>query len=306
MHTASKVVIGIGIIVIIIGIILITTAGSGFDEKIEEGIIYEGADGDVTIETEKPNEGARYIVHLVDVKYVGGSTGGWNEAHGNNTWNLTEDDCDLVKTFKLNNDDGNQMFYPRCNYVEDGTVDGYIVIGRLCNDVIYNNQGMEIGYRGEGCSAGTYTWDTDGNKVMVYDFGAIIGAIFNIIMKGLGSFGACCCGSLILIIGIVLAFTMDDPKEPAINPITTNSDQQNIPEKKGASSWDDREDYIHRTNDETKRDFEKADKDGDGKIDEEEFAAMMKSQMAIPEDSEDKPKEKKRSGKYDLPPPPEY
>ena len=304
MHTASKVVIGIGIIVIIIGIILIATAGSGFDEKIEDGIIYEGADGKITIETENQNEGARYIVHLVDVKYVGG-TGGWNEAHGNNTWNLTEDDCDLVKTFTLNSDD-NQMFYPRCNYVEDGTVDKYIVIGRLCNDVIYNNQGMEIGYRGEGCSAGTYTWDTDGNKVMVYDFGAIIGAIFDIIMKGLGSFGACCCGSLILIIGIVLAFTMDDPKEPAINPITTNSEQQNVPEKKGASSWDEREDYIHRTNDKTKSDFEKADKDGDGKIDEEEFADMMKSQMAIPEDSEDKPKEKKRSGEYDLPPPPEY
>ena len=280
MNATAKVVIGIGIIVIIIGIILIATAGSGFDEKIEDGIIYEGADGEITIETENQNEGARYIVHLVDVKYVGGSTGGWNGAHGNNTWNLTEDDCDLVKTFRLNSDDGNQMFYPRCNYVEDGTVDEYIVIGRLCNDVIYNNQGMEIGYRGEGCSAGTYTWDTDGNKVMVYDFGAIIGAIFDIIMKGLGSFGACCCGSLILIIGIVLAFTMDDPKEPAINTTTNtvNSEQQNVPEKKGASSWDEREDYIHRTNDKTK----------------------------IPENSEDKPKEKKRSGEYDLPPPPEY
>ncbi len=310
MNTAAKVVIGIGIIVIIIGIILIATAGSGFDEKIEDGIIYEGADGEITIETENQNEGARYIVHLVDVKYVGGSTGGWNGAHGNNTWNLTEGDCNLVKTFTLNNNDDTKMdgnvFYPQCNYVEDGTVDEYIVIGRLCNDVIYNNQGMEIGYRGEGCSAGTYTWDTDGNKVMVYDFGAIIGAIFDIIMKGLGSFGACCCGSLILIIGIVLAFTMDDPKEPAINPITTNSEQQNVPEKKGASSWDEREDYIHRTNDKTKSDFEKADKDGDGKIDEEEFADMMKSQMAIPEDSEDKPKEKKRSGEYELPPPPEY
>jgi len=308
MHTASKVVIGIGIIVIIIGIILITTAGSGFDEKIEEGIIYEGADGKVTIETDKPNEGARYFVHLVDVKYVGGSTGGWNEAHGNNTWNLTEDDCDLVKTFTLNSDDGNQMFYPRCNYVEDGTVDEYIVIGRLCNDAIYNNRGEEIGYRGDGCREGTYTWDTDGNKVMVYDFGAIIGAIFDIIMTGLGSFGACCCGSIILIVGIVLAFTMDDPKEPAINATRSpvNSYQQNIPEKKGASSWDEQEDYIHKSDDETKSDFEKADKDGDGKIDEKELADMMKSQMAIPKDKEEKPKEKKRSGKYDLPPPPEY
>ena len=284
MHTASKVVIGIGIIVIIIGIILITTAGSGFDEKIEEGIIYEGADGEVTIETEAQNEGARYIVHLVDVKYVGDGTGGWNEAHGNNTWNLTEDDCDLVKTFTLNNDDGNQMFYPRCNYVEDGTVDEYIVIGRLCNDVIYTNRGEEIGYRGEGCSAGTYTWDTDGNKVMVYDFGAIIGAIFDIIVKGLGSFGACCCGSIILIIGIVLAFTMEDPKEPVINTTTktVNSYQQNVPERKGASGWDEQEDYIHRNKEIEKEDISE------------------KSEMAVPEGEEDK-----KSGEYKIPPPPE-
>ncbi|SVD34254.1 uncharacterized protein METZ01_LOCUS387108, partial [marine metagenome] len=40
MHTVSKVVIGIGIIVIIIGIILIATAGSDFEENLEEGIIY--------------------------------------------------------------------------------------------------------------------------------------------------------------------------------------------------------------------------------------------------------------------------
>ena len=312
MHTASKVVIGIGIVVIIIGIIVITTAGSGFEEQIEEGIIYEGADGEVTIETETQNEGARYIVHLVDVKYVGGSTGGWNEAHGNNTWNLTEDDCNLVKTFTLNNNDDTKMegnvFYPRCNYVEDGTVDEYIVIGRLCNDVIYNNRGEEIGYRGEGCSAGTYTWDTDGNNVMIYDFGAFIGAIFDIIMRGFGSIGACCCGSIILIIGIVLAFTMEDPKEPVIYTTTktVGSHQENASEMKAASGWDEQKDYIHRVDDKNKSDFEKADKDGDGKIDEKEFADMMKSGMAIPKDEEEKPKGKKKSGEYDIPPPPEY
>ena len=73
-----------------------------------------------------------------------------------------------------------------------------------------------------------------------------------------------------------------------------------------ASSWNEREDYIHRTNDKTKSDFEKADKDGDGKIDEKEFADMMKSGMAIPKDEEEKPKEKKKSGEYDIPPPPKY
>jgi len=305
MNTAAKVVIGLGVLVLIIGIILFATTGDDFEDDIDEGIIYEGADGKTKVENVEPNTGSNYWVHLVDREFEGGGGGGYNEAHGNSTWNLTKPDCDIVRSFTLTYDD-NQIFYPQCNYIEDGTEDKYIVIGRLCSTPIYDRYGWEVGNEGEGCREGTYTWDTDGNKVMVYDFGAIIGAIFDIIMKGLGSFGACCCGSLILIIGIVLAFTMDDPKEPAINPITTNSEQQNVPEKKGASSWDEREDYIHRTNDKTKSDFEKADKDGDGKIDEEEFADMMKSQMAIPEDSEDKPKEKKRSGKYDLPPPPEY
>jgi glucose dehydrogenase len=101
---------------------------------------------------------------------------------------------------------------------------------------------------------------------------------------------------------------MDDPKEPAINATTNavNSYQQNVPEKKGASSWDEQEDYIYKSDDETKSDFEKADKDGDGKIDENEFADMMKSGMAISKDEKEKPKEKKRSGEYELPPLPEY
>ena len=45
MHTAAKVAIGIGIVTIIIGIILLTTTGDDFDEDVEEGIVYEGAEG---------------------------------------------------------------------------------------------------------------------------------------------------------------------------------------------------------------------------------------------------------------------
>ena len=93
-----------------------------------------------------------------------------------------------------------------------------------------------------------------------------------------------------------MAFTLEDPNEPAID--TTRG----IPEEKAASSWDEQEDYIHKSDDE-KSDFEKADKDGDGKIDEKELAEMMKSQMAIPKDEEEKPKEKKKSGEYKIPPP---
>ena len=282
MHTASKVVIGIGIVVIIIGIILIATAGSGFEETLEEGIIYEGADGSVTIKEIKSNTESMYYVHLVNATYDGGGQGGYNERHYNSTWNLTEEDCNIVKAFSIKDNDNNEMFYPKCNYVEDSTEDNYIVVGHLCNkrNVYTDDEGMTYQrWSGNGCPGGTFNFETNGNEVMVYDIGALIGAIFDIIAKGLGSFGACCCGSVILIIGIILAFTLDDPKEPAINATmnTTNSDQSYTP---AASGWDQDKDYIHRNK----------------KIEKEDISE--KSEMAVPESEEGI-----RSGEYKIPPP---
>ena len=277
MHTASKVVIGLGILVLIIGIILFVTTGADLEDDIEEGIIYEGADGNIEIDNVAPNNGSQYIVHLVNVKFVGGSTGGYNDAHGNETWNLTNDDCNLVKSFSLKKDD-TEMFYPQCNYIQDTTVDKYIVIGRLCNDVIYNEFGWEVGHEGEGCRAGTYTWDTNGEKIMVYDINAFFGAFFSAILQGLGSFGACCCGSIILIIGIIMAATMQDNNTNPYNQqqnTYTPSDNDNTP--KSASGWDQQEDYIHREN-----------------IEED---IPEKSEIAIPESEE-----KERSGEYKIPP----
>ena len=69
MHTAAKVTIGIGIVAIIIGIILLTTTGDDFDEDVEEGIVYEGADGKTKVENVEPNTGSKYWVHLVDAEF---------------------------------------------------------------------------------------------------------------------------------------------------------------------------------------------------------------------------------------------
>ena len=278
MNTASKVVIGLGILIIVIGIIMLTTTGDDFDEDVEEGIVYEGADGKTEVENIEPNTGSKYWVYLVDREFEGGGGGGYNEAHGNSTWNLTKPDCDIVRSFTLTYDD-NQIFYPQCNYIEDGTEDKYIVIGRLCNTPVYDKNGLEVGHKGEGCRAGTYTWDTDGNEVMVYDVDALFGAIIDIIMQGLGSFGACCCGSVILIIGIIMAATMEDSNS---NPYGTQtaSSSETIPQSSGG--WDDKEDYIHRQKD-------------DEEIPE-------KSDMAVTEEDKE---EKERSGEYELPPPPE-
>tara|TARA_Y100000739_G_C20510393_1_gene419242 strand:- start:106 stop:948 length:843 start_codon:yes stop_codon:yes gene_type:complete len=279
MNTGAKIVIGLGILIIIVGIIMVAT-GDSFEDNVEEGIIYEGADGNINVDNVEPNTGSKYIVHLIDVKFEGGGDGGYNEAHGNSTWNLTQSDCDLVKSFSLSNGD-NQIFYPRCNYVADDVSDKYITIGRLCNDVIHDRYGNEKGHKGEGCRAGTYTWDTDGNQVMVYDVEVLLGAIFEEIMKWLGSFGACCCGSIVLLIGILMAAFMEEGNSNPYVQQTGGSDSNNQTIPQSSGGWEDQKDYIHR---------------------EKEEEIPDKSEMAT---TEDKKEEKKRSGEYELPPPPE-
>tara|TARA_B100000902_G_C27251393_1_gene885484 strand:+ start:633 stop:1487 length:855 start_codon:yes stop_codon:yes gene_type:complete len=283
MNKVSIIVMVIGVIIMIAGIALIFT-GDSFEENIEEGIIYEGADGDITIDQVNPDSESKYYVHLIDVKYVGGGTGGYNEAHGNSTWNLTEADCDKVKAFSIKDNGDNEMFYPKCNYVEDGTKDNYIVVGHLCTTINgeYTDDEGTVGakWTGEGCRSGTYTWETNGNVIMVYDVDALVDAFFEIIAKGFGSFAACCCGVVVLIIGIILAFSLQDDD-------TSQYYQQNKEvgsTTSGAKGWDEQTDYIRK---------EKKEED-----------IPEKSEMATSESEENKEK-KKRSGEYELPPPPE-
>ena len=277
MNKVAIVVMILGALITVGGIALIFT-GDSFEENIEEGIIYEGADGAISIDQVNPNNASKYVVHLVDVRYVGGTGGGYNEAHGNSTWNLTEADCDKVKSFSLKMED-TEMFYPQCNYIKDEIDDKYIVIGRLCNAVYTDEYGTE-NHKGEGCRAGTYTWETNGNAVMVYDVEALVGAIFEIFAKGFGSFAACCCGVVVLFVGIVLAFTLqdDDPSKYYQQNNEAGSTTS------GAKGWDEQTDYIHR--------------------EKKEDEVPEKSEMATSESEENK-EEKKRSGEYELPPPPE-
>jgi len=277
MNKVAIVVMVIGVLITAGGIALIFT-GDSFEDNVEEGIIYEGADGDITIDQVNPNNESKYYVHLVDVKYVGGGTGGYNEAHGNDTWNLTESDCEKVKAFSLKMDD-TEMFYPQCNYIEDISEDKYIVIGQLCNAVLTDQYGSKS-HNGEGCRSGTYTWETNGNVIMVYDVNALVGAFFEILAKGFGSFAACCCGVVVLIIGIILAFALqdDDPSKYYQQNNETGSATS------GAKGWEEQSDYIHR--------------------EKKEEEVPEKSEMATSESEENK-EEKKRSGEYELPPPPE-
>ena len=284
----NKIAIGmiaLGIIVTLAGIIILMNIGEDTVETIEEGILYEGADGEMKITGVLEKDEIWFVVHI-ESTYEGGGEGGYNERHGNNTWNLTEEDCNLVKNFTLtHNEDGKQVFIPRCSYIEDdgesAKDDDWIVVGTLCTQKIAGDRETT----GDGCPDGTYTWNTGGVKIMVYDLDKLIEGIIEAILTAIGSFGACCCGVIILLIGIILAFTMEDPQAAydgnAQDSNLLNQNTGNIP--KSSSAWDEKEDYIHRE----KKDDE------------------------VPDDSESEEgdkvetEEKNRSGEYEMPPPPE-
>ena len=66
MNKIAIVVIGLGVIVTLAGIILLTGIEERTVEKFEEGILYEGADGEMKI-TGKSNpkdQGIGYFVHI--------------------------------------------------------------------------------------------------------------------------------------------------------------------------------------------------------------------------------------------------
>ena len=252
MNKIPMVVIGLGIIITLIGIIVLSNLEEDAIETAEEGLLYEGADGEMKITGKSnPNEqGFGLYVHI-ESTYEGGGEGGFNEDRGNNTWDLTESDCDLVRTFTLtHNEDGTQVFIPRCNYIEDdgGSADDddWIAVGTLCTQQMAGDRNRT----GDGCPDGSYTWDTGGEVVMVYDIDKLIEGLIGAVIAALGSFGACCCGVIVLIIGIILAFTMDDPETRyAGDNQDSNLFNQGTAEEggvKASSGWDEKEDYIRK------------------------------------------------------------
>jgi len=257
----NKIAIGLialGVIITLIGIIVLSNLGEDTVETLEEGVLYEGADGEMKI-TDRSNpdglnsegeESMGVYVHI-ESTYQGGGEGGYNPDHRNNTWNLTDEDCELVRNFTLtHNEDGTQVFIPRCNYIEDdgGSADDddWIAVGTLCTQQTAGDRNRI----GDGCPDGIYTWDTGGVNIMVYDIDKLLEGIFGAILGALGSFGACCCGVVILIIGIILAFTMDDSE----TRYTGDNQDSNLFNQgnaetggvKASSGWDEKEDYIRK------------------------------------------------------------
>ena len=266
MNRISLVVAVVGVVICLIGVGLFVFSGDKFDD-IEESQQYEGKGGEMKLEGYSKGG---WLIVTMEGNYANGRSAIYED--GRNV-SLTEKDCDLVNNFTLRSEGGDEYFIPTCENSDDTTEDGWIHVGVICDSE------RKYGNEGKGCPDGTYTWDTNGKLINVWDGAALIEGI----LGGLAALGsgllACCCGVIVLIIGIILAFVLQEEDTSQYYQSKTETGSST---NSGAKGWDEQTDYIHKEKN------------------EEEVAE--KSEMATPED---KKEEKKRSGEYELPPPPE-
>ena len=192
----------------------------------EEYLLYRGADSEM--ELEGWNKYDNYLVVVMEGEYANGKSA---IAEGRSA-NLTTADCELVRNFTLENTNGTNFFGTECVFDDDTEEDGKIHIGYICK---------------EGCPDGTYTWNTNGTKIEVYDVEGIIDDFFAAIIGFIASFGVCCCGSIVLLVGIIMAFTMqeEDPNQWATAPgedVSTPEPGTSRDDKE--SAWSEKKDYI--------------------------------------------------------------
>ena len=192
----------------------------------EEYLLYRGADSEM--ELEGWNKYDNYLVVVMEGEYANGKSA---IAEGRSA-NLTTADCELVRNFTLENTNGTNFFGTECVFDDDTEEDGKIHIGYICK---------------EGCPDGTYTWNTNGTKIEVYDVEGIIDDFFAAIIGFIASFGVCCCGSIVLLVGIIMAFTMqeEDPNQWATAPgesLSTPEPGTGRDDKE--SAWSEKKDYI--------------------------------------------------------------
>ena len=91
-----------------------------------------------------------------------------------------------------------------------------------------------------------------GTKIEVYDVEGIIDDIVGAIIGFVASFGVCCCGSIVLLVGIIMAFTMqeEDPNQWETAPgecVSRPEPGTGWDDKE--SSWSEKKDYIRNDED---------------------------------------------------------
>ncbi len=269
MNKIGLVVAVVGVVICLIGAGLIIASLNSFD-SIKDSKIYDGKGGEMKIEGY--SEGGWLIVTM-EGNYKNGGSAIYEE--GRNV-TLTDEDCDLVRNFNLTNGDGENYFIPTCENSDDTTEDGWIHIGVICDSE------RKYGNEGKGCPDGTYTWDANGTLINVWDADQVEETLWEGLTIGGSGLLACCCGVIVLIIGIILAFVLQEEDTSQYYQSNTETGSST---NSGAKGWDEQADYIRKE-----------------KIEED---VPEKSEMATSETEENK-EEKKRSGEYELPPPPEY
>jgi len=216
----------VGVLLVIGGVAIWLKSGDTVEELGEDYLLYKGADSEM--ELEGWNKDDNYLVVVMEGEYADGKSA---IAEGRSA-NLTTADCELVRNFTLENTNGTNFFGTECVFDDDTEEDGLIHVGYICK---------------EGCPDGTYTWNTNGTKIEVYDVEGIIGGFIAAIIGFVASFGVCCCGSIVLLGGIIMAFTMqeDDPNQWAAAPggdVSTHEPGTGWNDKE--SAWSEKKDYI--------------------------------------------------------------
>ncbi|HIH79466.1 MAG: hypothetical protein QF366_03610 [Candidatus Poseidoniia archaeon] len=230
MNKIAIAVMVVGVLLVIGGVAIWLRSGDAVEDlessSGEEYLLYRGADSEM--ELEGWNKYDNYLVVVMEGEYANGKSA---IAEGRSA-NLTTADCELVRNFTLENTNGTNFFGTECVFDDDTEEDGKIHIGYICK---------------EGCPDGTYTWNTNGTKIEVYDVEGIIDDFFAAIIGFIASFGVCCCGSIVLLVGIIMAFTMqeEDPNQWATAPgedVSTPEPGTSWDDKE--SAWSEKKDYI--------------------------------------------------------------
>ncbi|HJP43887.1 MAG: hypothetical protein QF378_02760 [Candidatus Poseidoniia archaeon] len=226
MDKRAIAVMVVGVLLVIGGVAIWLKSGDTVEELGEDYLLYKGADSEM--ELEGWNKDDNYLVVVMEGEYADGKSA---IAEGRSA-NLTTADCELVRNFTLENTNGTNFFGTECVFDDDTEEDGLIHVGYICK---------------EGCPDGTYTWNTNGTKIEVYDVEGIIGGFIAAIIGFVASFGVCCCGSIVLLGGIIMAFTMqeDDPNQWAAAPggdVSTHEPGTGWDDKE--SAWSEKKDYI--------------------------------------------------------------
>ena len=162
--------------------------------------------------------------------------GDFTDSDANGLW----DDCETFNA-SVKGPDGNktERYIPLCDNRDGEFKDiGLIKVGEACKSVKEENTTI-------GCPDGNYVITANSESRVRYDDEAL----GEVLIRGLLAGAGCCCGTLIILLGIILAFTMqDDPdfiQETENHPLLTkDKDDSSQPyEKKG---WDEQEDYIRK------------------------------------------------------------